>query len=215
MVCAVYQHLPPAPWRLNQPRDGGFRWLSTDILFFKATWVPPLSRAQSANRTTMKGSYCLVTVSGRDERHCQKPCSELLMLCSAHRDWFFLNGKASFLGMGLSSLTELLTWTSDTPCPRSWNPAWGLSFSRRGHVALGSSLLTLQPIITWPWKNRAAWQAAPWEAGYHLTGHGRCLKPVDGLMMLFGPQSGNHKVGPNNAQKSSCFLFSQLWNMLV
>ena len=76
---------------------------------------------------------------------------------------------------------------------------------RWGHVALGSSLLTLQPIITWPWKNRAAWQAAPWEAGYHLTGHGRCLKPVDGLMMLFGPQSGNHKVGPNNSQKSFAF----------
>ena len=57
----------------------------------------------------MKESYCLVTVAGRDERHCQKPSSELLMLCSAHLDWFFLNGKASFLGMGLFSLTELLT----------------------------------------------------------------------------------------------------------
>ena len=88
-------------------RDGGFRLLSTDILFLKATWVPPLPRAQSASRTTLNGCCCLVTVGGRDERHCWKPSGKVLMLCSSHHDWFFMNGKASFLGMDLSSLNEM------------------------------------------------------------------------------------------------------------
>ena len=48
------------------------------------------------------------SLGGRDERHCRKPSGELVMSRSSHHDWSFMNGKASFLGMGLSSLNEML-----------------------------------------------------------------------------------------------------------